>query len=432
MKRGVIVGGGISGIAAAAQLAQRGIEPVLLESEPLLGGRIGTRRHQNAEIDLGGRNFTANDRHLLKLLSFFGISEFADYRFNSVAAGRRNSFDMRSGGGPLTRAKRFLGNAVNVGPGPLRRLAKVATAARSDAEGGLVGSPYWTRLAEDAADPVATSYFGSEIADQIIRPWTLRMMAAEPEEVYLGNLGPMLGRHPKALMRVQGGMGTFLGAVLGKLNVKRSHKVKAISFVDDRVVGVEGLMTDGTPFREAADLVVVATSAPAAADLLDCRPALGRALRRVVYHPVATVVAEYSDVHFPGNVGGLFLPRGRPTSHIAKYDDDNRVRFSFAGVAARKLMEECTVEEMLEYGEKDFRRFDGRLGRRISFIGEIWRPGLCGHTWMHHETIRSIFAQSEGLHGLALTGDYVRGNTLEACATAALERIARVAPLYDG
>ena len=431
MKRAIIVGGGISGIAAASRLIERGIETVLLESELALGGRIGTRVHGTTEIDLGGRNFSANDSQLLQVLGIFGVSVLSDYHFNSVAVGIGRGFDTRSGGGPLTRTKRLLGNAISVGPRQLRTLAKVVSGARQGAGAHLLCSPYWIRLARDVGDPVVTSYFGNDVANKLFRPWTLRAMAAEPEEVYLGNLGPMLGRRTELLKRVQGGMGIFLRAASARLNVKFGHKVKAISLVDNRVVGVEGLTMDGSPFCELADLVVVATPAHIAADLVEAMPNLARTLRQIVYHPVATIVAEYSDVHFEGDVGGLFTPRGYAASHIAKYDDNNRIRFSFAGVAARKAMAECSVEELLDLGEKTFREFDGKLGKRISFIGEIWRPGLCAQTWRHHETVCSISAQCDRLEGLVLTGDYVRGNSLEACATAAHENIERTIQPHD-
>lgn len=427
MKRAIVVGGGISGIAAAAQLVERGFAPLLMESELVLGGRIGTQMHGTTEIDLGGRNFSMEDHYLLQLLRFFGGCELSDYRFNSVSVGVGRSFDMRSGGGPLTRAKRLVDNAFSIGPSALRRLAKVTSAARQKPGSGLVGSPYWTRLATQTSDPAATSYFGNDVASKIIRPWTLRMMAAEPEEVYLGNLGPLLGRKPTAYKRVKDGMGAFLRAASSRLNVKFGHRVTNIAVVDNRIAGIEGLAPDGSSFSEPADIVVVATPARVAADLLESSTAgLARTLRQVAYYPVATIVAEYDSIRFAGDMSGLFLPRGCAVSHIARYDENNRIRFSFAGVAARKALAHGTVEELLDVGERTFREFGGNLGARSSFTGKIWQTGLCAHTWLHHETVSSISAQSERVEGLVLTGDYFRGNSLEACTTAAHESVERI------
>ncbi|WP_315729206.1 MULTISPECIES: FAD-dependent oxidoreductase [unclassified Bradyrhizobium] len=430
MKQAIVIGGGISGIAAAAQLVERGFAPLLLESESMLGGRIGTQLHDRMETDLGGRNFSMEDRYLLQLLQFFGDCELSDYHFNSVSVGVGRRFDMRRRGGVLTRAKRLVGNAISIGPSALRRLAKVASAATQKPGSGLVCSPYWTHLAGQTSDPVVTSYFGDDVASKIIRPWTLRMMAAEPEEVYLGNLGPLLGRKPTAYKRVKGGMGVFLRAASSRLNVKFGHRVTNVSVASNRVVGVEGFTSDGSSFSEPADIVILATSARIAADLLESSTAgLARTLRQVTYYPVATIVGKYDDVQFAGDMSGLFLPRGYAASHIARYDENSRLRFSFAGVAARKAMVQHSIEELLDLGERTFREFGGNLGRRTSFTGKKWQTGLCAHTWLHHETVSSISAQCERIEGLVLTGDYFRGNSLEACATAAHEGVERIIPV---
>jgi oxygen-dependent protoporphyrinogen oxidase len=304
--------------------------------------------------------------------------------------------------------------------------------ARSQRESGIVGGPYWARLAEENSDPAATSFFGRTVADHVLRPWTLRMMAAEPEEVYLGNLGPLLGRAPGSLNRVQGGMGAVVRAVLERFDVKLGHAVRRVVVADGRVVGVDGVTLEGAPFHERADVVVIATPANIAAEMLASIPLLARELRQIIYRPVATVVAEYSDVQFPRGAGGLFLPRGYALSHVAKYDASNRVRFSFAGVAARRAMVESSIEQLADLGERTFSDVGGRLGRRVSFTGNVWRPGLCGQTWMHHRTIQSLLEHGKRFRGLALTGDYFRGNSLEACVIAAEENVDRLLQLEGG
>ena len=106
------------------------------------------------------------------------------------------------------RLRRALQNAVSASPFDLLRLRRVVQGARGEPESGIVCGPYWARLAEEHHDPAATAFFGPTVADHVLRPWTLRMMAAEPEEVYLGNLGPLLGRAPGSLKRVQGAWGS--------------------------------------------------------------------------------------------------------------------------------------------------------------------------------------------------------------------------------
>ncbi|MGB2941593.1 MAG: FAD-dependent oxidoreductase [Candidatus Macondimonas sp.] len=49
----LIIGGGLSGLALAAQLAAQGRDFLLVEARDRLGGRILTRREGAAHYDLG-------------------------------------------------------------------------------------------------------------------------------------------------------------------------------------------------------------------------------------------------------------------------------------------------------------------------------------------------------------------------------------------
>jgi protoporphyrinogen/coproporphyrinogen III oxidase len=425
MGNAVVVGGGISGIAAATYLVQRGFKTCLLEASPVLGGRVGTRRTNHGEVDLGGRNFTLHDTNLLELFGAYGVHDLCDYQFNSRAVGQTRSVDLRSTGTVATRLTRLVRNIAAVGPRSLSRVYQLARRARRIPGGGLVGSPFWAELAETTGDPTAAHYFGDALAEGLLRPWTLRMMGSEPDEIYLCNLGPLLGKAPAGLKRIEGGMGVFLRAVAGKLPVKAGHRVASVIQEGDRVAGVEGTDAEGRPFRLAADVVVVATTALEAADMLPSAPLLAAVLRENRYQPVATVVAEYDAIQFPDGLGGLFLPKECAVSHIAKYDGECRVRFSFAGVAARKLIDLGSIGLFLEVGERVFREYGGTLGRGVSSTGEIWRPGLCAQTKFHHRTLQSIREHSDQVIGLVLAGDYFRGNLLSLCVTSAKENVER-------
>jgi len=174
--------------------------------------------------------------------------------------------------------------------------------------------------------------------------------------------------------------------------------------------------------------VVVATTAKHAAEVIGSRraPALAAALGSVRYNPIATVVAQYASFKFPKGASGLFLPRGCATAHVAKYDEDNRVRFTFSGVAARQALADGDLAALLDLGEAHFRQFGGNLGRRLSHTGRLWSPGLCNQSRMHHRIIGAIQTNMDSVGGLALCGDYLRGNALETCVVAARESVDRV------
>lgn len=423
MSSAIVIGGGISGIAAATRLRARGFTPMILESSDTLGGRVGTRRQGEVEVELGGRNFSPEDRALVAILEAYGVSRLSEYTFNSSNAGDGWHVDMRRGGSRFIRAKRFLNNLIAVEPLGLRRLRMLAADARKE-RAGTIGTPFWVKLAEETSDCSAGMYFGRRLSDEVVRPWTLRMMGSEPEEVFVGNLGPFLGRPIAGMRRLEGGWGQLWRAVQSTLDVRLEHRVTRLVTKQGRVVGVEGFHGDA-PFSERANLVVVTTPAVNAADLLGDHASLAGALRQVIYRPLATIVAEYTSVEFPGGVGGLFLPKLHASSHIAKYDDKNRVRYSFAGVAARRLFDADDIGTLVAAAESSFASFGGRLGKRLSEVGTIWRPGLCGHSWMHHRTVERIRTECDKVPGLALAGDYFRGTLLESCTIAANENVDR-------
>jgi predicted NAD/FAD-dependent oxidoreductase len=193
------------------------------------------------------------------------------------------------------------------------------------------------------------------------------------------------------------------------------------------VVGVEGVTSDGGRFSDKADFVVVATPASIAARIVEtAAPELSCALRRIVYRPVATVVATYASATFPGSAGGLFLPRGATASHISKQGSKGTtLRYSFAGVAARKLLaSRSSLETLLDEGEHTFKEVGGRIGERLRHTGRIWLEGHCAQSWMHHQTMKSIMTHVGQVRGLAVAGDYFQSNSLEGCALSARRSVA--------
>jgi monoamine oxidase len=69
----VIVGGGVSGLTAAIELAASGVDVKLLEARPRLGGRIATGDVAGLSVELGGEFLDAVDGPLARLLATLGV-----------------------------------------------------------------------------------------------------------------------------------------------------------------------------------------------------------------------------------------------------------------------------------------------------------------------------------------------------------------------
>lgn len=80
MKRPVILGGGVAGIAAAVRLAERGAAPLLIESRPYLGGRVRSFVHEETgdEIDNGQHLLMGCYRETLSLLERLGTRSLVE------------------------------------------------------------------------------------------------------------------------------------------------------------------------------------------------------------------------------------------------------------------------------------------------------------------------------------------------------------------
>nr|KAF6492555.1 monoamine oxidase B [Molossus molossus] len=78
----VVVGGGISGMAAAKLLNDSGLNVVVLEARDRVGGRTYTVRNQMVKyVDLGGSYVGPTQNHVLRLAKELGLET---YKVNDV------------------------------------------------------------------------------------------------------------------------------------------------------------------------------------------------------------------------------------------------------------------------------------------------------------------------------------------------------------
>ena len=69
----LIVGGGVSGVAAAVALVGRGVDVALVEARPRLGGRIATDDVAGLSVETGGEFLDAGDSAIARLLVELGV-----------------------------------------------------------------------------------------------------------------------------------------------------------------------------------------------------------------------------------------------------------------------------------------------------------------------------------------------------------------------
>ena len=419
-----VVGGGISGVATAYFLKQRGLRPEIIEAEAHLGGRAGSALLGDKVIDVGGKNigrrYTLFRRFIAEHgeapLEFFGINS------STVQRGTLRTIDSEKRLRSLYHLLRL------VGPKDLLRLSSLAKIVRHDPREGFLGGTRFSKLSEERDHLPLSNWFGESCVRDFLRPLTLRMNGAEPDEYSFGCLGSNLNMVLDRYDQLTHGMADLLQRFAGTASVLRNTRVSRLLSNGDTVCGVE-LEHQGTVERRRYDFVVLALPAPVSAGLLP-DTALARSLAQVSYYPVTLLVARYARPVFDAKVRAIVFQSGSIVSNAGCYGRGalDTVRYTLSGRKARHISGLCDPAEVLSEAERTLGRFVPVSARdRIEYVHRRLPLGLCGYTPYHHRLVRNIESWDIEASGVALTGDYVYGASIEACFRSARDCADRVA-----
>ncbi|MEU7978606.1 FAD-dependent oxidoreductase [Micromonospora sp. NPDC049081] len=287
--RVVVVGGGFSGLAAAAVLCRGGARVLVLEARERVGGRVATRRlDDGTALDLGAQWIGPTQERMAALVAEHGLTTFP-----SAAYGR-----------PVVR---WDGRLRETPPESVRQTVNLLDdfAAEVDpaAPWRAARADEWDRLtlggwlATVAPDPVTARYVGRLIAGGLL--------AADPDEVSLlqvlfylrsgGGSGLLLGMAGGAQQdRIVGGpalLAERMAAALPPGTVRSGAPVRAIHQDGHTVVAY----TDDGAYPAGAVVVAVAPALagriayspalPALRDALTQRMPMGSALKLHAVYP---------------------------------------------------------------------------------------------------------------------------------------------------
>jgi oxygen-dependent protoporphyrinogen oxidase len=265
----------------------------------------------------------------------------------------------------------------------------------------------------------------------MLRSLTVRVSAAEPDEVPMSNVLPYVGMLTDTYDQLAGGMHAVVAAAARRSRVSVGTAVKRLVLERDRVCGVEVATPTGDPARKHFDGVVVATHAHAAAQLLESTlPLTASLLREVRYFPLLVLLVEYERPVFDSRVRAVvFGPEGQ-LSNAGAYGTGelNVVRYTFSGRRARALTEgEPDAERLVEIAEATLAPH-ARVAenRRRATLAHRFLPGLCAYHSDQAGFLHGLAAGGAHVPGLHLAGDYIRGCSIEACFAAAEEAVAAI------
>ncbi len=425
-RRYAIVGGGLSGMAAAWYLQRRGAKTHIIERDSALGGRAGSEQLGERVVTLGGKNIGRDYTRFRAFTQSLGEHPYEHFGINSsrVLDGQILTFDS----GHRSRA---LGQLRGIPARDLARLGRLAVAVRRNPSARYLDEARCRRLARRYHGESVQEAFGPRLRELLLRSLTVRVSAAEPDEVPMANILPYVGMILDSYDQLCGGMHEILTAAAAHSRVRLQTEVRGLLFESGRVCGLQLTTAAGESVCERFDGVILATHAHAAARLLEClAPQLAALLEEVRYFPVTVLLAEYERPVFDARVRAIVFGAGESLSNAGAYgrNDLNVVRYTFSGHKARSLVEP-DPERLASIAESKLASYASVAGNRCrALLARRFSPGLCAYHPDQASFLQALDAAAPELPGLTLTGDYLRGCSIETCFAAAEEAVAAIDP----
>lgn len=422
-----VIGGGISGIATAYYLRQRNIEVDLYEEESRIGGRIGSEPLLKRQVDFGGKNIGKHYRRFREFAQAFGNPGYEYFGLNTSQV--INGTKVR-----ISRDDSKLLNLIRIAtiarPQGLAKLYHQAKAILDDRSQGFLGSDFFMKIAEHHDDKDLGRYFNRSCVDHIVRPMTIRMNGAEPDECYPGNFGSNLSLALDSYEQLNDGMHGLLVTFkarqgTGPIRIHEGHKVTRLGRETGQRVHIE-YTHDGNAGNAVYDHVISAIPAHRLAELLDeTTPKAAAYLRKISYYPVAVAIVKYRSPVFTKKCRAMVFDHKSALSNAGAYgiNDLDMVRYTFSGRVARATVSEFSAPEaVVGLGEETAAaHFNIQKNQRAAVAYRYMKEGLCAYSPRHHLLLASIDRELDTFPGLSATGDYRRGASIEACFNAAAE-----------
>jgi protoporphyrinogen/coproporphyrinogen III oxidase len=332
----VIIGGGITGLAAAHALAGRA-EVTVVEAASRVGGKLrtspvgGTGPAAELEVDEGAESFLARVPDGTRLARQVGLGHDivhpATTSASVIVGGRPRPMPPGTVLGVPTDAVGLIRSRV-LSPAGLARLAADLVLPRGERDedpsvGDYVGARLGHQLVERLVDPMLGGVYGGR-ADRLSLRATVPQLVpivAEDRSLLLGarrvraRTAPPAAASTPVFASVRGGLGRFAATVASASGATIRTGVTARALAPAGPGWRVEVTTNGPAPAGGvtetldADAVVIAVPAPAARRLLEpLAPRAATALVGIPYASIAIVTLVYRDVAPPPGSGFLVPP----------------------------------------------------------------------------------------------------------------------------
>ncbi|MEU3351092.1 protoporphyrinogen oxidase [Streptomyces sp. NPDC037389] len=440
----VVIGGGVSGLAAALRLLEGGVRVTVLEASGRVGGKLLAGEIAGAPVDLGAESVLARRPEAVDLARAAGLGD----RLMPPAA--TASLWTRGELRPLPK-----GHMMGV-PGDL---AEVAASGVLSAEGlARVAKDEElppTELGEDVAiGEYVAERMGHEVVDRLVEPLLGGVYAGDAYRISLRTAVPQLFEAARAhgtltaavkalqeraaaapqqsgpvFMGIEGGIGTLPGAVADAVRAK-GGEIYLNTYVHDLRWADDEWEVHSSDWIMEADAVVLAAPAPEAARILHAAaPKASAGLAGIEYASMALVTMAFrrSDVAGLLHGSGFLVPPVDGRKIKASTFSSNKWRWN-ADSAPDLFVLRTSIGRFGD--EEDLKREDSELvSMSLKDLGEAvglaaapvetrvtrWYGGLPQYPVGHLGRVARIREEVSHLPGLRVCGAAYDGVGIPAC-----------------
>jgi oxygen-dependent protoporphyrinogen oxidase len=458
--RVVVIGGGISGLAAAHRLVEQNahsttkMEVVLLEASERMGGVIRTERRDGFLLEGGPDSFISEKPEAVELAKRIGLAP----RLIETREAHRRSFIVRAGklhavpeGFQLlapTRFWPFVTTAIFSWTGKARMALDLILPRRAAANGSN----------DESLAQFVRRRFGREALERMAQPMVGGIYTADPEHLSLRATMPRfleMEREHRSLIRAMWkrgrkqsaaetrstsgaryslflsfdeGMNVLVDAIaarLGDVNIRLNTKVESLAFdsVSQRwKIGVGAGETIG------ADAVCLALPAYTSANLLrEVDAELAAELDAILYASTATINLAYRRTDIPHALDGFgfvvpFIEHRAilactfsSVKFEARAPEGYALIRAFVGGALQPEMYALDEDAMVVAVSRDLQELLGIVKPPLFTHVEKWPRSMAQYHLGHVERVDRIRKRLGSLHGLKLAGNAYNGAGIPDC-----------------
>ena len=447
MKRIAIVGGGISGLAAAFALEERrqagdALDYTVYESGPRFGGVLATEQVDGCLVEAGPDSFLTEKPWAADLCRRLGI---ADQLIGSSDGDRKTYILVKGKLIPLPDGLMFM-VPTRLAPSLLSPLFSSATkfrmvrewrmaprqAENDESVAALVDRHYGAEMVDRLADPLLSGVYGGEASQLSVRAVLPRFVEMESKYGSLGrgmlaarkNLKSAPSRTP-IFTSLKNGMQELSDALAARVS---PQALRANTLVEAVQQQERGWVISAGYASDTFDAVIVATSAPAAGLLLDITcPNLASELKAIPYGSSMTVALGFGkDVRAALPPGfGFLVPRSEGKRMLAatfvhnkfphRAPPDRALLRCFLGGSRDGQILQLPDDEILTIVREELGQILNLKAEPLFTRVYRWKKAMAQYTVGHLERLRRIEGLLKQAPGLALAGNAYRGIGVPDC-----------------